>query len=149
MCARDYEDVNVGDQLTFGPKTVTGEDIAGFTRQMGVTKGIFRDPEAAAKAGFTAMVAPGPLTLAVSLTMTHGMIEDPVVIILLELSRVKFPNPLRHGDAVSNTVEIVAKRATSKPKWGILTLRDRATNQDGQLLCECERLVMVERRPES
>ena len=148
MCARYFEEFDVGDRLTFGPRTITGEDIADFTRRMGVTKSIFRDPEAAAKAGFSAMVAPGPLTLAVALTLTHAMIEDPGVIILLELSKAKFPNPLRHGDTISNTVEIVAKRATSKPKWGILTLQDRATNQDGQVVCECERLVMVERRPD-
>lgn len=149
MCARYFEDFQVGDTLTFGPRpAVTVDDIADFTRRMGVTKGIFRDPGAAAQAGFHSIVAPGPLTLGLALTLTHTMVADPGVIILLELSNVKFPHPLRPGDAISTTTEITAKRPTSKPKWGILTLRDRATNQEGQVVCDCARLVMIERRPE-
>lgn len=66
----------------------------------------------------------------------------------LGMSEVKFPNPLFEGDTVRCTSEVVSKRESkSRPGSGIVTLHHKAFKQDGKLVAECQRQVMVKMKP--
>jgi len=66
----------------------------------------------------------------------------------LGMTDVKFPNPLFEGDTVSCTSEVISKRESkSRPGTGIVTLHHKAFKQDGKLVAECQRQVMVRMMP--
>jgi acyl dehydratase len=64
------------------------------------------------------------------------------------MTDVKFPNPLFEGDTVRCTSEVIGKRESkSRPGTGIVTLHHKAFRQDGKLVAECQRQVMVKMKP--
>ena len=66
----------------------------------------------------------------------------------LGMTDVKFPNPLFEGDTVNCTSQVVSKRESkSNPTGGIVVLHHKAFKQDGTLVAECQRQVMVRRKP--
>lgn len=66
----------------------------------------------------------------------------------LGMSDVKFPNPLFEGDTVNCTSQVVSKRESkSHPGSGIVVLDHKAFKQDGKLVAECRRQVMVKLKP--
>lgn len=66
----------------------------------------------------------------------------------LGMTDVKFPNPLFEGDTIRCTSEVISKRESkSRPGTGIVTLHHKAFKQDGKLVAECQRQVMVRMKP--
>jgi acyl dehydratase len=61
---------------------------------------------------------------------------------------MRWPCPVREGDIVSYSIEIVSKRETSKSKWGLITNRFRGANQCGQEVLVFLSAVLITRRPE-
>ncbi len=66
----------------------------------------------------------------------------------LGLTDVRFPNPLFENDTLRCTSVVVSKRESrSRPNDGILELHHKAYKQDGKLVAECKRQVLVRKRP--
>lgn len=66
----------------------------------------------------------------------------------LGMTDVKFPNPVFEGDTIRAISEVVSKRESkSHPGSGIVTLLHKAYKQDGKLVAECQRQVMVRMKP--
>jgi acyl dehydratase len=68
----------------------------------------------------------------------------------LGMTEVKFPHPLFEGDTVHCTSEVVGKRESkSRSGAGIVEFHHRAYNQNGKLVAECRRQVLMRMRPKS
>jgi acyl dehydratase len=66
----------------------------------------------------------------------------------LGMTEVRFPHPLYEGDTVHCATEVTGKRESrSRPDAGIVEFHHRAYNQDGKLVAECRRQVLMRRRP--
>lgn len=66
----------------------------------------------------------------------------------LGMTDVRFPNPLFEGDTVHCTTDVTSARVSkSRGDAGILELHHKAFQQDGKLVAECHRQVLVRRRP--
>ena len=66
----------------------------------------------------------------------------------LGMTDVKFPNPLFEGDTVTCSTVVVGKRESkSRPNAGIGEFHHKAFKQDGKLVAECQRQVMVRMKP--
>jgi len=66
----------------------------------------------------------------------------------LGMSEVRFPAPLFEGDTVNCTSEVLGARdSKSRPDAGIVELLHRAYKQDGTLVAECRRHVLIRKRP--
>ena len=61
---------------------------------------------------------------------------------------MRWPRPVREGDAVSYSMETVSKRETSKPEWGLVGNTFRGVNQHGEEVLIFSSVVLVARRPE-
>ena len=60
---------------------------------------------------------------------------------------IKLPNPLFEGDTLYSESEVIDKRESrSKPQWGIVKFRTRGIKQDGTIVMEYTRSVMVWQR---
>jgi acyl dehydratase len=60
--------------------------------------------------------------------------------------RWRFKNPIKIGDTIRVVARVVAKKETSKPDRGLVTLERRVLNQRGEVVQEGETDLMVERR---
>lgn len=75
---------------------------------------------------------------------THG-----TTVANLGMTDVRFPNPLFVGDTVHVQTEVAAMRLSrSRPGNGILTLIHRGYKQDGSLIAECTRNVLMLCKPD-
>jgi acyl dehydratase len=60
---------------------------------------------------------------------------------------VRLPNPLFEGETVYSQSEVLEKRdSKSKPNVGIVTFKTTGFTQDGKVVIEFKRIVMVYRR---
>jgi itaconyl-CoA hydratase len=54
------------------------------------------------------------------------------------------PNPLFAGDTLYSESEVLEKRESkSKPQWGIIKVRTRGIQQEGRIVIDYARSVMV------
>ena len=60
--------------------------------------------------------------------------------------RWKFKNPIKIGDTIRVRAEVTAKKETSKPDRGVVTLTRTVLNQRDEVVQEGETDLMVERR---
>ena len=68
----------------------------------------------------------------------------------LGMEKVKFPNPLFHGDTVRVETKVIALRESgSRPDQGIVTFEHRAYNQKDRLVAFCTRTGLQRKKPES
>jgi acyl dehydratase len=75
---------------------------------------------------------------------THG-----TTVANLGMTDVRFPNPLFVGDTVHVQTEVAeARLSRSRPGNGILTLIHRGYKQDGTLVAECRRAVLMLCKPD-
>jgi len=65
----------------------------------------------------------------------------------LGLDKVRFRTPVFHGDTLYASTEVVARTEGDRPDAGIVRFRHWGRKQDGSLVFEGERLVLIKRRP--
>jgi len=67
----------------------------------------------------------------------------------LGYDKLTFPNPVFAGDTLRSESECVALRESkSRPQAGIVTWAHRSFNQRDELVCECTRTALLQRRPQ-
>jgi acyl dehydratase len=68
----------------------------------------------------------------------------------LATDELSHPAPVFHGDTLFTESEVLEVRPSqSKPDRGVVRVHTRAYNQDGTLVAEFKRAVLVPRKPES
>jgi acyl dehydratase len=60
---------------------------------------------------------------------------------------VKFPAPVRAGDALRYRLTVLSKKSSSKPGRGVATIRSQLTNQRGEVVLEVEAVILMATRP--
>ncbi len=65
----------------------------------------------------------------------------------LGFDKTVFPNPVFIGDTIRVSTKVIAKRESrTKPDRGIVTFEHRGVNQRGEIVCQCERGAMMQRK---
>lgn len=64
----------------------------------------------------------------------------------LSLDKIRFSTPVFHGDTLYAVSEVVAVAPSEREDAGIVTFRHWGVNQDGKVVFEGERRVLVKRR---
>jgi acyl dehydratase len=91
-------------------------------------------------------VVAGPFVYSVVFGMTVSDISGKAIA-NLATEELSHPNPVFHGDTLFVETEVLdVKPSKSKPDRGIVKVHTRALNQDGVLVAEFKRLVLVPRR---
>lgn len=146
--ARYFEDFQIGDQAPIVERTIEAEDIRRFIEFLGLDQPLFTDPNVARSAGHRGVIAPGPILLSLALaSLSPSGWTKGTAIGLFGIDGARFKRPLYAGDRVSITNQVVSKRESSKGGRGYVTFHVRATNQEGEVLLDCERTVLVKSRP--
>src|SRR5215203_7226933 len=93
-------------------------------------------------------VVVGPLVYSLALGMSVGDVSGKAIA-NLATEELKHPAPVFHGDTLFCESEVLDLRASqSKSDRGVVRVHTRVHKQDGTLVAEFKRAVLVPRRPE-
>ncbi|HVG08432.1 MAG TPA: MaoC family dehydratase [Thermoanaerobaculia bacterium] len=143
---RVFEDFEVGDVYRHPlGRTVTQTDNIWFTLLTVNNNPIHFDAAYAARTEWGRPLVDSTLTLAI---VTGLSVTDiSMNAINLGWDEVRLPNPLFEGDTLYAQSEVLETRESrSRPHMGIVRLRTTGYNQDGSVVIEFIRTVMVYRR---
>ena len=144
---RLFEDFEVGDvyQHPLG-RTVIAADNIWFTLLTQNTNPIHFDHAYAAKTEYGKPLVDSTFTLAL-VTGQSVMDISQNAMANLGWDEVRLPNPLFEGDTVYSRSEVLEKRdSKSRPNVGIVRVKTTGYKQDGTVVIEFKRTVMVYRR---
>ncbi len=143
---RFFEDFEVGDiyRCRLG-RTLTEYDNISFTLLTNNTNQIHFNNEYAKRTEFQRCLINSALTLAIVAGM--GVADVSENGFALGWDQINLPNPLFAGDTLYSESEVLEKRESkSRPQWGIVKVRTRGIQQEGKIVIEYARSVMVYKR---
>lgn len=119
-------------------KTVTEADVYAFAGITGDFNPLHVDAVYARRSRFGERIAHGMLTAGLISAVLGMRLPGPGGIYLSQ--SLKFLQPVKFGDTVTATAEVVSYRAEKR----ILTLRTACTNQRGDAIAEGESVLLVD-----
>jgi 3-hydroxybutyryl-CoA dehydratase len=125
----------VGTRASF-TRTITDAHIKAFADITGDDNPVHLDPEYAATTRFGERIAHGILTAGLISAVIGTQLPGLGAIYLQQ--QLKFTAPVRCGDTITATAEVIAVRAEKR----ILTLATQCTNQRGEVVIAGEAVVM-------
>jgi acyl dehydratase len=145
---RWFEDYNVGDIREYGTIELSEADVVGFARRYD-PQPIHCDPSWAATGPFGGIIASGIQTMGVFMRLyadhyvsRQGSLSSPGV------DEVRFPRPVRPGDALWLRAEPVDRRvSTSKPDRGLVVTAAELLDQDKEVVMSLRVMNIVAVRP--
>ena len=125
-----FADLPAGRVIVVGPATVTEREIVDFARAYD-PQWFHVDAARAAQGPWQGLIASGWQTCGIAMRMVvDAILADSESFASPGLAYVKWENPVRAGDVLRVTVEVLERRvARSKPSLGIVRWRWRMTNQ--------------------
>jgi acyl dehydratase len=144
---RYFEDLIEGDERLSGAREVTEAELLEFARTYD-PQYFHADPQAATRSIFGGLIASGIFTMAVWRQLDHRICGDVAWICGVAWDDVRFPHPVRAGDALSARALCLSKRLSQKdPRRGIVVFQYTLLNQRGETVFTCRSTNLVERRP--
>jgi acyl dehydratase len=140
---RYFEDFNVGDvyRCRLG-RTLTEADNTWFTLLTSNTNQIHFNSDFARRTEFGKCLINSTLTLAIVTGMGVADVSENGV--ALGWDEVKLPNPLFAGDTLYSESHVLEKRESrSNPKRGVVKVRTRGIQQEGKVVIDYVRCVLV------
>jgi acyl dehydratase len=125
-----FAEFRAGQRITAGPLTLSEHDIVTFARAWD-PQWFHTDPERAAQSRWNGLIASGWQTCAIAMRLAvETALTDSESFGSPGLEYVKWPNPVRPGDALTLHAEVLeARRSQSQPHIGLLRWRWRLLNQ--------------------
>jgi oxepin-CoA hydrolase/3-oxo-5,6-dehydrosuberyl-CoA semialdehyde dehydrogenase len=146
---KNLDELQLGDTIKAGPRTVTLEDIEHFAHFTGDTFYAHMDEEAAAKNPFFGgRVAHGYYILSIA----AGLFVQPdpgPVLANYGLDNLRFVTPAKAGDQLSVTLTAKGKNPRITENYGEVRWDTVVTNQDGKVVATYDVLTMVEKGPKA
>lgn len=117
-----FEDLTVGDRQELGLVTAEREEMLEFARRYD-PQPVHTDPEVAAQTHFGGLVASGWYTASLCMrVLVEEVLRDAAALGALGLEELRWARPVRPGDELRVSNEVVAKRVSdSDPTRGIVT----------------------------
>ena len=141
--SRTFEELEVGAvyHSRFG-RTVLEADNVWFTLLTLNTNPIHFDAEYAATTEWERPLVDSAFTLALVTGLSVADVSERGV--NLGWREVQLPAPVFAGDTIHAETEVLAKReSSSRPGFGIVTVRTRGLNQQDEAVIEFERSIML------
>lgn len=145
---RYLEDFQVGDRINSGSLEVTAASIRAFA-ELYDPQPMHIDAEAARHTVFGELVGSGWQTLAITMRLlvdAQLLGGDPIV--GAEFANVRFHRPMRPGDRLRATAEVLGTRSSrSRGDRGFMDLRVITANQDNETVLTQTWTLVVPTRP--
>jgi len=134
-----FAEFHVGQLIEAGPHQVTEEEVLSFAREWD-PQWFHTDPAAAGEGPFQGLIASGWHTCAIAMRLiAQAALVGSESFASPGLKYVRWPKPVRPGDALKLVAEVVAVRASRSGKaLGILDWRWQLFNQHGVVVLDLE-----------
>lgn len=144
--ARKWEDLEIGEETTSSPLTVTAEDIVTFAGRYD-PQYFHNDAEAAKESLFGELVASGIHTAALWRIMDHEVNGNIDWVCGVQWDDVRWRKAVRAGDTLRAHSRVLSKRPSeSRPGVGLAVLEHWVVNQDGDIVFSFSSTDLVYRR---
>lgn len=147
-----FEDIMIGNTISFGPLSISREEIIAFAAEFDPQPFHLSD-DAAAATHFGSLASSGWHTTALSMKMMVAAWQaNPGVqaasLGALGVDELRWLQPVRPGDTLSGTSEVVEKKASrSRPEMGIVKTRVTLLNQRDEPVLTMMPIAMFRTRP--
>jgi acyl dehydratase len=146
MNERYFDDLKVGDRFKSETLTVTEKELIEFARKF--------DPQMfhlsrrrAKRTIFKGLIASGWHTAAMTMRLFVQTMNFAEGAIGLGVDKLRWPNAVRPRDVLTLETKILDMRLSrSRPRYGIIRLRNLTTNQHGEVVQTMLASAMVRRR---
>ena len=144
---RYYEDFNVGDIYEHRPsRTISEADNTWFTLLTMNTHPMHFDAEYAKHSEFGKCIICSPLTVAIMVGMSVSDVSQKAIA-NMGWTDIRMTFPLFAGDTLTSESEVLAKRpSNSRPNAGLVTVKTSGFNQEGVLVCDFTRTILIPNR---
>jgi acyl dehydratase len=149
MPGKYYEDLEVGAVLKHSlGRTITEMDNVLFTSLTMNTQPLHLNEDFASTTQFGRRIVNGIFTLGLAVGITVPDLTEGTLVANLSYERINYPHPMFHGDTLYVETEVLSKRESrSKSDRGIVRFWHIGRNQDGTIVIDFERTVLILRRP--
>jgi acyl dehydratase len=149
MAGRWFDEWQVGDTVRHPiRRTVTETDNLLFSTMTHNPQPLHLDIEAARASGFGQILVNSTFTFGLMIGLSVAETTLGTLIANLGFDKVVTPNPVFIGDTLHATTGIVELRESrSRPDAGIVTFEHRLYNQRGEIVCQCLRNGLLQKRP--
>jgi acyl dehydratase len=144
---RAFEDFMVGEVMTFGPVTVTAEEIKSFAARFD-PQPMHLDDDAEQNTVVRGMFASGLHTVCLHMRLfADGVLRDSTSMGSPGVEQVRYLAPVRAGDALTLRVEVIGARLSrSRPEMGLVNFRMQMINAQCMPAMELTATLMMGRR---
>lgn len=148
MAGRHFDEWQVGDRIAHElRRTVTETDNLLFTVMTHNPQPLHLDIEAAKASEFGQILVNGTFTFSLMVGLSVGDTTLGTLVANLGYDKLVMPKPVFIGDTLRAESEVIGlKESKSRPNAGIVTFLHRAINQRDELVCQCERSALVQRK---
>ena len=149
MSGRYWEDWTVGDRIAHPiRRTVTETDNLLFSAMTHNPQPLHLDVEAAKASEFGRILVNGTFTFALMVGLSVGETTLGTLVANLGYDKLVMPHPVFIGDTMRAETEVAELRESrSRPAAGLVTFQHRLHNQRDEMVCQCLRTALIQRRP--
>ena len=147
-----YEEFEVGETIEHGKRrTVSERDNQAFCDMTMNQQPLHLDTEFAEETQFGERLVNGLYTMSLAVGLTIPETTDGTIVANLSYDDVEHPSPVFHGDTLRVQSTVTNKRETSDGERGVVTMHVEAfaVSRDDELVCEFDRTVLSEKRPDA
>jgi acyl dehydratase len=150
MSGRYFDEWQVGDRIDHPiRRTVTETDNLLFSTMTHNPQPLHIDAEAARASEFGQILVNGTFTFALMIGLSVGETTLGTLVANLGYDKLVMPKPVFIGDTMRATSEVMELRASkSRPNAGLVGFRHELVNQRDEVVCQCLRTALLQRRPE-
>jgi acyl dehydratase len=150
MAGRYFDEWSVGDRVGHSvSRTVTETDNVLISTLTHNPQPLHLDHELAAKSEFGQPLVNSIFTFGLMIGVSVTDTTLGTLVANLGYDKLTFPKPVFVGDTLRSESECISVRdSKSRPEAGIVTWAHRSFNQRGELVCECTRSALLQRRPQ-
>lgn len=143
-----FADFHAGQVIEAGPYVLTEAELVQFARAYD-PQWFHTDANAAADSPFGGLIASGWQTCAIAMRLVvDAVLAGSESFASPGLEQVRWPNPVRPGDALRLVAEVSeVRRSEKRPTLGILRWRWRLFNQREQLVLEVDVTSLFKLKP--
>ena len=148
MAGKFFDEWQIGDAIVHEiRRTVTETDNLLFTTMTHNPQPLHLDIEAAKASEFGQILVNGTFTFSLMVGLSVGDTTLGTLVANLGYDKLVMPKPVFLGDTLRATSEVIGlKESKSRPNAGIVTFLHRCINQRGEIVCQCERSALINRK---
>jgi acyl dehydratase len=154
-----YEDIVIDQPIVFGSHIFQAEEIKAFARRFDPQR-FHVDEAEAERSHFGALCASGWHTMAVWMRMMVDHCQRKAAELAARgkpvpelgpspgFRELRWLKPVYVGDTITYSSAVIDKRpSTSRPDWGVISIRTTGVNQNGETVVSVINTAFVQRRP--